>query len=640
MKLKFIVLFILIITVDFCLGQVYFLPSINTKTEFNLLKGKPNTSKFGQVDAMKVLLDLKTDSLYFINANYYKLHVDFCKDYLGYSKNGWKFNEENYNKIENRVYLLGTLNYFQRSNTYTLEFSVADNITPELVSLFYNKIRPNFKLSNQLNLFLNTSRMRILSRHLDKIPCIDASEIYKGQTYQALNPKKSHGYLRFIDVNQMSTVAIDAMDIVVIKGTPNSLPPVSGVISTEFQTPLSHVAILCQNRGTPMMAFKSAWSDSLLRAYEGKSVKLEVGPDSFQIQLCSKDSLMSYFERTNASRSTFDLLIDTSHKEILVEADLHIGMISAIGGKAARFGQLSRVIDKLSIDAAVPEASFAIPFYFYSRHIQRAKVSDLIDYLPKNLEQVDLIFLKAQLEQIQIRIKNTPVSKELLETIDRHVLLSDFRRFRFRSSTNAEDIKGFNGAGLYTSKTGIYGHSTKTFEKALQKVWASAWNYSAFMERAYFGIDQNTVAMGVLSHRSFPSEVVNGVVVTKNLYRPNYRGFVINSQIGETSVVNPPIDVICEQVICYSDKNDAFYGKKDIVEYLSYSNITIEEGAQVLKDKEVVQITRQLSKIKKYLYDIEFKHKGKPTYYNFALDFEFKLYGDTRKLYLKQMRPF
>ena len=640
MKLKYNVLFILITTVNFCFGQAHFLPNINTNNEFNQLKGKPNTSKFGQVDALKVLLDLKTDSLYFINANYYNLHVDFCKDYLGYNKNGWKFNVENYNEIDNRDYLMGTINYFQRSNTYTLEFSVADNITSELVSMLYNKIRLKFKLANQLNLFLNTSRMRVLSTRLDKIPCIDASEIYKGQNYQALNPKNSCGYLRFIDVDQVAAAAIDATDIVVINGTPNSLPPISGVISTDFQTPLSHIAILCQNRGTPMMALKTAWSDSLLRALEGKSVELVVGPESFQIHLCSKDSLRSYFERINTSKSAFDLFIDTSHKNIILEADLDIGMMSAIGGKAARFGQLSKLIDKLSIDASVPEASFAIPFHFYMQHIQRSQVSDQIDHLPRSLEQVDLIVLKAQLEQIQNRIKDTPVSKELLEAIDQHVLSSDFRRFRFRSSTNAEDIEGFNGAGLYVSKTGVYGHSKKTFEKAIQKVWASTWNYSAFMERAYFGIDQNTVAMGILSHRSFPSETANGVVITKNLYRPNYRGFVINSQIGGTSVVNPPKNINCEQVICYSDKNDAFYGKKDIVEYLSYSNITHEAGAQVLKDKEVVHITQQLSKIKKHLYGKEFNHKVKPAYYNFALDFEFKIFGDKRKLYLKQMRPF
>lgn len=45
-------------------------------------------------------------------------------------------------------------------------------------------------------------------------------------------------------------------EIVVINGTPDDLPPVSGVITTDFQTPLSHITLLCQNRGTPMLALK------------------------------------------------------------------------------------------------------------------------------------------------------------------------------------------------------------------------------------------------------------------------------------------------------------------------------------------------------------------------------------------------
>tara|TARA_B110000046_G_scaffold175449_1_gene200134 strand:- start:1247 stop:3139 length:1893 start_codon:yes stop_codon:yes gene_type:complete len=623
-----------------CFGQLHYLPSIRNQNQFNELEGRPNTSKFGQVRAVKVLLDIKADSLYFINANHYKLHIDFCKDYLGYDKNGWKFNVQNYNEIENRDYLMATINYYQRSTTYTLEFSVADNITPELVSFFYRKITPLFKISQKLNLFLNTSRMRTVAKQLEGVPFIDANEIYKGQDYQALNAKNSYGYLRFIDVGQISTAVIDSKDIVVINGTPNSLPPVAGVVSTDFQTPLSHITILCQNRGTPMMALKKAWADSALRALEGQSIRLQVGPEDYQVDACSPDSLKKYFEHRNETRNSFNLRIDTSQKDIVSEADLGMESIHSIGGKAARFGQLKELIHKLPIEAKVPESAFAVPFHFYIRHIERANVSTLIDHLPKTLAQVDLVVLRAQLEQIQHRIKNTPVSKELLEDIDQHVLLSEFRRFRFRSSTNAEDLEGFNGAGLYDSKTGMYGHSKKTFEKAIQKVWASAWNYSAFMERSYFGIDQKTVAMGILCHRSFPDEKANGVVITKNLYRPNYRGFVINSQVGETSVVNPPSDVTCEQVICYSDKNDAFYGKKEIVEYLSYSNITPEAGGQVLKDAELVKLTRQLAKIKKHLYYKENKKTEKGTYYDFGLDFEFKLYGETRTLYLKQMRPF
>ena len=108
--------------------------------------------------------------------------------------------------------------------------------------------------------------------------------------------------------------------------------------------------------------------------------------------------------------------------------------------------------------------------------------------------------------------------------------------------------------------------------------------------------------MGVLCHRSFPNEKANGVVITKNLYRNNYRGFVINAQFGETSVVNPPDGTTCEQMICYSDKNDSFYGK-NIVEYLSYSNILPDTIDQVLSTNEVNLLTREISQIKKAYYD-------------------------------------
>ena len=160
------------------------------------------------------------------------------------------------------------------------------------------------------------------------------------------------------------------------------------------------------------------------------------------------------------------------------------------------------------------------------------------------------------------------------------------------------------------------------------------------MEREYFGIDQKSIAMGVLCHRSFPDEKANGVVITKNLYRKNYRGFVINAQYGETSVVNPPDDISCEQMICYSDKNDSFYGKKEIVEYLSYSNILPDSIEYVLSTNEVVRLTSAISKIKNKLYKLNKMNKKQTPYYEYGLDFEFKIYGPERDIYLKQIRSF
>ncbi len=210
---------------------------------------------------------------------------------------------------------------------------------------------------------------------------------------------------------------------------------------------------------------------------------------------------------------------------------------------------------------------------------------------------------------------------------------------RFRSSTNAEDIDGFNGAGLYDSKTGIVGDSSKPVEKAIRKVWASVWNYRAFQEREYFNLIQEDVAMGILVHRSFPNEHCNGVAITKNLYRPRYYGFVINVQAGEVSVVSPPAGVTCDQLICYSENGVGFFADKAIVEYISYSSIN--QGKTVLTKEQVVLLTQQLSDIKKYYYwSVPGSRSNNQDYRDFAMDVEFKFDGPDNTLYIKQARPY
>ena len=298
------------------------------------------------------------------------------------------------------------------------------------------------------------------------------------------------------------------------------------------------------------------------------------------------------------------------------------------------------VLEK-KLEVKTPEGAFAIPFHFYLQHLKNNQIDIAIDeFLSLATEEMDDKSIREYLSKIQLQIIESKIDPKLISAIEKEVLKSPYKRIRFRSSTNAEDLEGFNGAGLYDSKTGIYGDEKKSFESAIKKVWASVWNYNAFMERKYFGIDQSTVAMGVLCHRSFPDEKANGVVITKNLYRNNYRGFVINAQYGETSVVNPPDSVTCEQIICYSDKNDSFYGKKNIAEYLSYSNVLPKTEKLVLSTEEITKLTKEISKIKKELYKRNAIKEMEPPYYEYGLDLEFKIYGEKRQIYNKQIRPF
>ena len=281
---------------------------------------------------------------------------------------------------------------------------------------------------------------------------------------------------------------------------------------------------------------------------------------------------------------------------------------------------------------------------YQSLHKQHLKLNgiDLLitEFIDSKGEGYDDKNIREFLSNVQLQILNSTIDPQLIKTIEKQIRKNEFTRIRFRSSTNAEDIDGFNGAGLYDSKTGILYDQKKSISIAIKKVWASAWNYKAFMEREFFGIGQKSIAMGVLCHRSFPNEIANGVVITKNLYRKNYRGFVINAQYGETSVVNPPDKITCEQMICYSDKNDSFYGKKKIIEYLSYSNILPDHLSQVLTTEEVVTLTSEISKIKNKLYKLYKKNNEDLPYFEYGLDLEFKIYGENRTLYIKQIRPF
>ena len=621
--------------------SVKYLSFISTEEEYALLKGNPNTSKFGEVDAIKVLYDLHTDSVYFINSNLYDYHVSFCMDYLSYPHNSWKFNYDNYTTSDQRDYLMGTINRFYNKNLYTLEFSVADNIKSDEIKKFHKRIINHFRLASEIKLFINTNRMQSISSSLNGIKTISADDIYKGQSIQVLNQKESYGKLVFIDANDIEAKNVKAQDIVVIKGTPKELPPIAGLITTDFQTPLSHITILCQNRGTPIIALKKAWSDSLLRSFEDQPVYFKVKQDSFELKESDLKQVESFWNKKRNEIQMISLYRDSSIKEILPIELVNKNSINIVGGKAANFGELKKIIGQLDLNSKIPEGAFAIPFYFYLEHIKVNKIDSVINqFISSNMQGTDDKEIREFLSTVRHQIISAQINPDLIKDIEKIVSKGEFKRIRFRSSTNAEDIEGFNGAGLYDSKTGILDNDDKSFAMAIKKVWASAWNYKAFMERKYFGIDQKTIAMGVLCHRSFPNEKANGVVITKNLYRNNYRGFVINAQFGETSVVNPPDGITCEQMICYSDKNDSFYGKKNIVEYLSYSNILPDSIDQVLSTNEVTLLTSEISQIKKLYYDKFHKKSSNDSYYNYGLDLEFKVVGLARQLYIKQIRPF
>jgi len=202
---------------------------------------------------------------------------------------------------------------------------------------------------------------------------------------------------------------------------------------------------------------------------------------------------------------------------------------------------------------------------------------------------------------------------------------------RFRSSTNVEDLPDFSGAGLYTSA----GADAAGAEDAVKVVWASAFNYAAFVERDFYRVDHRQVMMGVLVHLSFGEELANGVALTINEYTALRPGFYINSQVGEFAVANPTGDATPEQILWYR----YYQGLPEYYEILSRSSLN--EGRPVLSDAQYAELATLLELVHARFRILYCQiPDSNPIRYdpNCATDVEWKIATDGQ-LYVKQARP-
>ncbi len=513
---------------------------------------------------------------------------------------------------------------------YILELSAVDLIGEQHIIKLFRTVKSTSYFGSNLELFINSAHLHKLKESLEKqIPTILPSEIYKNQTYQPISKQSAVGSLKFIDNLKEHIQDIEPQDIIVLNESPLYLPQVTGIIVTKFQTPLSHISILGQNRKLPVAAYKGAFENKYLKSLDGQKVSFKVESDTFY--LSKTDSAISSHSDHHRIRLRHDLTV----RSVVDIKEMNRNSLAFAGNKAANFAYLTRLAQNL--DFKTPEHAFCIPFYFYDEHINNSDAPRLIKELLDNksiLKHSDS--LQARLREIRKAIKEKPVNAQLISMVNKKVQQqSTYTRFRFRSSTNAEDAAGFSGAGLYTSKTGILNDEKKSFEKAIKKVWASMWSYEAFTEREFYHIDHSEAYMGILVHRAFPDEHVNGVAITKNIYRPNANGFVINAQIGNENVVNPTEGVTCDQIICFPESKRAIYKGKNAFDVITTSSLN--NGNLCMSDVEIKTLADQLQLVKKYYFKSTSTNKS---FLHFGLDIEFKLDGDNRELYLKQVRIY
>jgi hypothetical protein len=164
--------------------------------------------------------------------------------------------------------------------------------------------------------------------------------------------------------------------------------------------------------------------------------------------------------------------------------------------------------------------------------------------------------------------------------------------------------------------------------RALKKVYASLWNDRAFEERAYWGVDQRRVYMGVLVEPSFVLEKVNAVAATNLDGHGEAALYRVVSQRGEQSVVRPEDPTLVAETLVFR-RGDG--DRPSEVQRLTMSSLS---PAPLWSDDRLGELARLL-----FLVQDDFARNVYPEAAHLALDIEIKLTRDDRIVF-KQARPY
>jgi hypothetical protein len=385
------------------------------------------------------------------------------------------------------------------------------------------------------------------------------------------------------------------------------------------------------------MALRDARKDPRVAALLGQLVRIRVSGAGFELREATAEEVDAFVRTREPQGERVAPRRDLGVRGVVDLASRSLADLPAIGAKAAQLAELGRIhIGDVGCAGplTVPKNSFAIPVVHYAEHFERSGARELLEQAMAEPDfRVDAARREQVLGDVRRRILETPVEPELLREIEEAIAARfGTERVRFRSSSNTEDLPGFNGAGLYESLSVALGDPDRRVDDGLRTVWASLWNTRAYDEREFGHIDQSQVAMGVLVHQTFIAERANVIAISRDLLDPTRADIhYLNAQEGEASVANPAPGVATEQLIHHWRLIE---GTPEI-EYQAKSSLT--HGSDVLSLRDVQAISCRLRAVHDH-----FQARLDPGYENrwFAMDVEIKVVGPERQVVFKQARPY
>ena len=592
-------------------------------------RGLSNTKEFvkwseflnGRVHVKYIIADFHTSNpkTYFINSEVHDHHSEFAGevgiDFLGDQV-----------KKGQVIYHPTTVSDNGTLGTFAFNYSNGRSQDFEVVRRTYELLAANMLfLENNLSYLITELNEEEYERDLrlyqdSRIPILLEADANAEIDYWGLNAAEGFGFFRQIELGEIP----GAKDIVLYEALPNNLPRVGGIMTSVMQTPLSHVNLRAIQDNVPNAFIRDPLLTDSIANLLDHYIYFKVEQGEYFIREATAEEVNDWFEDIRPQEEqTPDL--NLTHTSILPLDSISFGMFDGFGSKCANVA----VMRTFGFPEGTIPDGFGVPFYFYQEFMKYNSFFEEVETMINDPEfQSSRNVRDDRLDKFRKKIREAPLPNWMLDELDNmHQSFPSGTSIRCRSSTNNEDLPGFNGAGLYTSKT-QHPHEGH-ISKSIKQVYASLWNLRAFEEREFYRVDHFIASMGVLCHPNYTDEKSNGVGVSSDPIYNTSNTFYLNSQVGEDLITNPDNTSIPEEILL----DRISVSKNDFI-IIQRSNL-IDSEAVIMEEQYLNQMRAYLSVIHdefKGLYNAE-------NATNFAMDIEYKITSDDR-LIIKQARPW
>jgi hypothetical protein len=480
---------------------------------------------------VKILRD-KTGVLHWMDTKVWPFHYPFCVSNLGEKRTLQEFNEQVYTGKDRSMMFATVVGYpGEGQRCICLELNPADPMTDlEALNGFFEDVSKNFQYSGKLYFHpTSAAQVEAIRGKNISLPVMTSAELFGNIKYKLIQAGEFS--LKRVRVFVQKKYTEDELnkwvlnrkadEVIVIPSVPNDIPVVAGVVCGEIIPPLCHVALLCQNRKTPCCFVKNCVTlmDKGHFSYSTATARGVIARNGFFFDGQEGEPVLAKSQHVEVPKP------NTSVTELIDLGDKRASDIHIVGAKAAQLANVEAIYNQ-----PIFKGTFVIPFHHYEKHVYQNNA--ISREVAKSLPSYN---------QIQGLIQGQAIDDELVKSVIEMIKQHNMTSVIFRSSTNAEDLTGFNGAGLYESVPlkGNDIHDPKQVGAAIKKVWASVWSTKAAAERGHYEIGNQAVNMAVLIQPYLDSQAMglkvhyNGVCITHNVAQHGVKhGFVINCYPG------------------------------------------------------------------------------------------------------------